>query len=152
MVLLPDHSRPAAINLPLLSHRFDRHSLPYGNHRRCRTRLRVLSFAAALGALAPTVPLPAADLVVQGTNSPYAFTTGTASYDNIYVGETASGTLNQSGGTLVPTASRTTFLQGLTTANVQAGGAVINTNGFNVTVAQSLLHDTTAGASAADGV
>jgi autotransporter-associated beta strand protein len=39
----------------------------------------------------------------------------------------------------------------LTTANVQVGGAIINTNGFAITVAQPLHHDTTSGAPAIDG-
>ena len=36
-------------------------------------------------------------------------------------------------------AANTTFLQGLDAANVKAGGAVFDTNGFNITVAQPLL-------------
>ncbi len=53
-----------------------------------------------------------------------------------------SGTanFNFNGGTLVPTANSTTFLQGLTAATVQAGGGTVNTNGFNVTIAQALLN------------
>ena len=34
-------------------------------------------------------------------------------------------------------------MTGLTSANVRAGGAVINTNGFNVAISQSLAHDPT---------
>ena len=65
----------------------------------------------------------------------------------------SSGTsiFNFNGGTLQASASGTSFLQGLTTANVQAGGAKIDTNGNNVTVAQALVHDTTSGAPAIDG-
>ena len=61
------------------------------------------------------------------------------------------GTFNFNGGTLQASAGSTTFLQGLTTANVQTGGAVIDTQGFNVTIAQNLVHDTTANAPATDG-
>jgi fibronectin-binding autotransporter adhesin len=51
-----------------------------------------------------------------------------------------SGTLNFNGGTLQPTVSNTNFITGLNSANVLAGGAVLNSNGFNITVAQPLLH------------
>jgi len=50
-----------------------------------------------------------------------------------------TGTFNFNGGTLMPTAASATFFQGLTAAYVQAGGAVIDTNGVDVTVAQPLL-------------
>lgn len=63
---------------------------------------------------------------------------------------TGAGTFNFNGGTLQASTSSTTFMQGITTANVQAGGAKIDSNGFNVTVAQPLVHDTTPGA-AGDG-
>ena len=74
-------------------------------------------------------------------------------------GVSGTSTFNFNGGTLQAGASDnpgaasnpTTFFSGLTTPNVQAGGARIDTNGFNVTVAQVLLHDTTAGALATDG-
>jgi autotransporter-associated beta strand protein len=55
------------------------------------------------------------------------------------------------GGTLKATASSSAFMTGLTTANVQTGGAIINPNGFAITIAQPLLHDTTSGAPAIDG-
>jgi autotransporter-associated beta strand protein/T5SS/PEP-CTERM-associated repeat protein len=42
------------------------------------------------------------------------------------------------GGTLKAKASTTTFMQGLNAADVQSGGALIDTNGFNVTIAQQL--------------
>lgn len=54
-------------------------------------------------------------------------------------GGTSTATFNFNGGTLKPTASSTTFLQGLSAANVQSGGAVIDTDGKNITVNQSLL-------------
>jgi len=50
----------------------------------------------------------------------------------------ASGTFNFNGGTLKPTANNATFMQGLTAANVQANGAIIDTAGNNITIAQSL--------------
>ncbi len=45
------------------------------------------------------------------------------------------------GGTLSPTASSTTFMQGISNAYVKAGGAIIDTNGFDITVGQALLTD-----------
>ena len=45
---------------------------------------------------------------------------------------------NFNGGTLKPTGSSTTFMQGLLNANVQNGGAIIDTTNFNVTIAQNL--------------
>jgi autotransporter-associated beta strand protein len=48
-------------------------------------------------------------------------------------------TLNLNGGTLQASADATAFLHDLTLAFVQAGGAVIDSQGFNITVAQPLL-------------
>ena len=63
-----------------------------------------------------------------------------------------TSTFNFNGGTLrARVVSTILIFQDLTTANVQAGGAKIDTYGFDITVAQSLLHDTTAGAPAIDG-
>ena len=57
------------------------------------------------------------------------------------VGSTATNTLNFNGGTLKAIISNTTFMTGLTAANVQVGGAKINTNSFDITVGQALIHD-----------
>jgi autotransporter-associated beta strand protein/T5SS/PEP-CTERM-associated repeat protein len=62
-----------------------------------------------------------------------------------------TSTFDFNGGTLQAGGISAGFFGGLTTANVQTGGAFINTNGFNVTVSQNLLHDTTSGAPAVDG-
>jgi len=51
-----------------------------------------------------------------------------------------AGTFNFNGGTLKPIAAATDFLQGLTTANVKEGGARIDSSGFDITIAQPLLH------------
>lgn len=59
-----------------------------------------------------------------------------------------NATFNFNGGTLRAGAASTTFFQGLTQANVMENGATINTNTFDITVAQALLH---AGSSATDG-
>jgi autotransporter-associated beta strand protein len=53
---------------------------------------------------------------------------------------TGGSVLNFNGGTLTATAASTTFVSGLTAANVQAGGAIFDTNGNAVTVTQNLLH------------
>jgi fibronectin-binding autotransporter adhesin len=53
-----------------------------------------------------------------------------------------SGTINFNGGTLKPTTDSTTFMQSLTTAAVQSGGAKIDTNDLNITVAQPLVSGT----------
>ncbi len=52
-----------------------------------------------------------------------------------------NGTLNFDGGKLKANADSATFLTGVTNAYVKASGAVIDTNGFNVTIAQALLTD-----------
>jgi autotransporter-associated beta strand protein len=64
-------------------------------------------------------------------------------------GGAGTSTFNFNGGTLQATASDTTpnpvgqlfMTSTLTAANVKAGGAVIDTNGFDVTIAQILQHD-----------
>ncbi len=66
------------------------------------------------------------------------------------------GNLGQSrlafdGGTLAAAADRTDFLYGLTAAEVRSGGAILDTDGHNVTVAQSFAHDSRDGAPAKDG-
>ncbi len=69
------------------------------------------------------------------------------------VGVVAAGTslFNFNGGTLkaaAGTANGATFLQGLTAANVFAGGAVIDNNGQTLTIAQALLAPAGSGVSA----
>ena len=67
--------------------------------------------------------------------------------------DTAGGTstFNFNGGTLKANAGGTTFLQGLTTANVRNSGALIDTNGNNITIGQALVHSTLGGDAATDG-
>jgi autotransporter-associated beta strand protein len=60
------------------------------------------------------------------------------------------------GGTLRPNADQSdmdqpSFMSGLTTANVRNGGAIIDTNGHNVTIAQPLVHSTYSSDNATDG-
>ena len=66
-------------------------------------------------------------------------------------GGAGTSVFNFNGGTLQARANSAAFLQGLTVANVRGGGAVIDTNGFDVTVAQSLFHSTIAGDPGVDG-
>lgn len=56
-----------------------------------------------------------------------------------------TGTINFNGGILKANASSTTFLQGLSSANVQDGGAVIDTSSNSITIAQDLLQGGGAG-------
>ncbi len=49
-----------------------------------------------------------------------------------------TSTFHFNGGTLKARSATDTFMQDLDTADVQQGGAVIDTNGFNVTIAQPL--------------
>ena len=58
---------------------------------------------------------------------------------------TGTAAIDFSGGVLEPSASTTTFMPVGATAKVQAGGAIFNTNGFNITVATPLIHDTALG-------
>jgi len=70
---------------------------------------------------------------------------GTLNLDGgiLTAGEVAGGggtsTLNLNGGTLVAAANNVNFLHGLSQAFVGPGGAIIDTAGFDVTAAQSLL-------------
>jgi autotransporter-associated beta strand protein len=65
-------------------------------------------------------------------------------------GRSGTSIFNFNGGTLQASGNNAAFLSGLSAANVQAGGAVIDVQGFNVTISQNLLHDPSLG-SAADG-
>ena len=60
-------------------------------------------------------------------------------------GAAGSSILNFNGGTLRAGAASAMFIQGLTAANVYAGGAVIDTSVYNLTVAQALLNGDPAG-------
>ena len=51
-----------------------------------------------------------------------------------------NGTFNFNGGTLRANASSSTFLTGLTAANVQSGGAIIDDGGYAITIGQVLAN------------
>jgi arabinan endo-1,5-alpha-L-arabinosidase len=63
-----------------------------------------------------------------------------------------SGTFNFNGGTLRASANQSAFMQGLTLANVDAGGAMIDTQAFNLTVAQPLVQKSALGSTLDGGL
>ncbi|NNM86590.1 MAG: PEP-CTERM sorting domain-containing protein [Phycisphaerales bacterium] len=68
---------------------------------------------------------------------------GTLNVKQILTNSTGgSSTFHFNGGTLVAGAASTTFMQGLTSTYVDSGGAIINTNGNNITIGQNLLAGT----------
>ena len=71
---------------------------------------------------------------------------GTLTVPGISVNRTDNTSLfNFNGGTLRTNASSTSFMAGLTNAYVQAGGAVVDTNGYAIKIGQSLLAGSTTG-------
>ena len=58
---------------------------------------------------------------------------------------TATATFNFNGGLLKANKDNTSFMTGLTTANVKNGGAKFDTNGFNITVGQDLVNNGSGG-------
>ena len=63
-------------------------------------------------------------------------------YGGFASGSTGStSTFNFNGGTLQATGNNGNFMSGLTMANVQNGGAFIDTNGKSITISQNLLSD-----------
>ena len=65
-----------------------------------------------------------------------------------------SRTFNFNGGVLQPTANNAAFITlgtGTAVANVRNGGAIINSNGFAITIGQVLSHSNVAGDNAVDG-
>ncbi|HEX4052694.1 MAG TPA: autotransporter-associated beta strand repeat-containing protein [Tepidisphaeraceae bacterium] len=63
-----------------------------------------------------------------------------------------TGILNLNGGTLRAATSNNGFMGGLSAANVQVGGAIIDTNGNNITVLQPLIHPAALGATLDGGL
>ncbi len=68
---------------------------------------------------------------------------GTISTPSVNGGSTAAFHFN--GGTLKASNSTTSFMSGLNTVDVESGGAVIDTNGYNVTIPQALTTASAAG-------
>jgi autotransporter-associated beta strand protein len=66
---------------------------------------------------------------------------------------TAITTINIDGGTIRALESRTTYMSGLTGgAFIRAGGATIDTNGFDITIGQNMQHDAALGATVDGGL
>jgi autotransporter-associated beta strand protein len=63
-----------------------------------------------------------------------------------------TNTFNFNGGTLQASLANAAFMTGLTTANVQVGGAKIDSNSFDITVGQALIHDSALGATLDGGL
>lgn len=66
-------------------------------------------------------------------------------------GSVGTSTWNFNGGGLRSEFSSATFFQGMTRCNIRNNGALFNTNGYNSTVAQPLLHSNIGGDNATDG-
>ncbi|HKD35580.1 MAG TPA: hypothetical protein VKB78_02235, partial [Pirellulales bacterium] len=81
----------------------------------------------------------------------YSLNGGTLIARSVSGGPGAS-TFNFNGGMLQPSANNTAFFQGFTSGIVQTGGALIDTAGSSVTVAQNLLHDPNLGSTADGGL
>lgn len=69
---------------------------------------------------------------------------GTITATNVQSGGGTS-TFHFNGGTLKASGSSTSFITGMTTLDVENGGAVIDSNGFNITVAQPISSASAAG-------
>lgn len=67
---------------------------------------------------------------------------GTLTTARSITGADGASFANFSGGTLVAGANNNTLLQGLSAASVSTNGAVIDTAGFAIAIAQALQHDT----------
>ena len=68
----------------------------------------------------------------------YNLNGGTLSTPSVANGGGATSNFNFNGGTLQATGNNTGFMGGLSSANIQSGGAFINPNGYAVTISQSL--------------
>ncbi|RYD22042.1 MAG: hypothetical protein EOP88_09380 [Verrucomicrobiaceae bacterium] len=89
------------------------------------------------------------------SNNTYNLNGGTLTVPRIIsTAVTGTRTFNFNGGTLKAAGSTTTFMNlgtGNARANVRDGGAKIDTNGFDVTIAQALVHSDIGGDSTTDG-
>ncbi|MGZ0710201.1 autotransporter-associated beta strand repeat-containing protein [Coraliomargarita sp. W4R53] len=83
-------------------------------------------------------------LIAQGASAgTLTLNGGTLSATQIRTEVSGGGTsiLNLNGGKIVANADNATFLEGLTEANVKAGGATFDTDGNDIAIAQDLLDD-----------
>lgn len=92
---------------------------------------------------------------VTGNSSIFNLDGGTLTTGIIYENAANTGsnsTFNFHGGTLKANINSANFMTGLNNAIVKAGGAKIDTNSFNVTIGQALLHDSALGATPDGGL
>lgn len=71
--------------------------------------------------------------------------TGELEVNTISMTAGSTGNISFNGGTLRARTATTSFMQGLTGATINGGGATVDSNGNNITIAQSLLAGTGAG-------
>ena len=77
---------------------------------------------------------------------------GTVTTLNIVSSTSVNGTNNFNGGTVKPTGNTTGFMSpAVTQINVRNGGAILDTAGFNLTIAPALQHSVITGDNATDG-
>lgn len=77
---------------------------------------------------------------------------GTLMTNRIITGGSAGASIfNFNGGTFKATGTAATLATSLTTVNIRNGGAVIDSNGFSMAIAEPLLHSTIGGDNATDG-
>ncbi len=87
--------------------------------------------------------------IAGGTNSSAAITIGGTAQVTLpafatnALGAGSTSTITFDGGTLLPYASSAAYMSGLTHAYLTPNGANINTNNFNITIAQPLVDSTT---------
>lgn len=65
---------------------------------------------------------------------------------------TGSGAIYFNGGTVKASTNKTSFIPNTITTSIKSGGGTINTNGFNITIAAPLLHDSALGATPDGGL
>ena len=76
---------------------------------------------------------------------------GTVHTFNLASSTSVNATNNFNGTVILPTVANAAFMTGLTEANVRNGGAIFDTAGFNITIAQVLQHSDLTGDNAIDG-
>ncbi|MEY4387903.1 MAG: toxins and related Ca2+-binding domain, partial [Verrucomicrobiota bacterium] len=86
-----------------------------------------------------------------GSTGTANFNGGTVNTLNFASSTGVNATNNFNGSTVKPTVASTTWLQGLTRANIRNGGLILDDNSLNLTINQALLHSDITGDAATDG-
>lgn len=86
-----------------------------------------------------------------GSTGTANFNGGTVNTLNFASSTGVNATNNFNGSAISPTVATTTFLQGLSRANIRTGGLILNDNNLNLTINQALLHSDITGDNATDG-